>query len=147
MKRIALTSFAVLGLVLGGPGEGFTLAQEKNHNHGSVLEACAKSCADCMNSCASCYRHCAALVGEGKQDHRKSMDLCNDCAEVCSTAAKLASRHSGLSALVCETCAKACDECDAACSKFSDDKHMTECAKACRDCAAACRDMVKHASG
>ncbi len=144
MNRIAWALFPILAFALGGGGATGTFAGEKPHDHGMVFDACAKACADCSNSCASCYHHCVGLVSAGKQDHAKTMILCNDCAEVCATAAKLTSRHSPFSGIVCETCAKTCDECGAACTKSSDDKHMTDCAKACKDCATACRAMIKH---
>ena len=141
-RSMTWTLVAAVGLVLGifgGNGIG-----AEDHPHNEHFATCAKTCADCMNSCASCYQHCAALVAAGKNDHEKTMKLCNDCAELCGVAAKLAARQSTLSALACEACAKACDQCATACEKFPDDKHMAACAKSCRDCARECREMIKH---
>ena len=145
-RREALAYLGGAAAALAGLSGGVAHADDKvqGHAHEEHFAKCAKACADCTNACSSCHHHCASLVTTGKQDHVKTMNLCNDCAEFCGAAAKLSARHGPLAALICEACAKACDQCGAACEKFTDDKHMADCAKACKDCAVACREMVKH---
>jgi hypothetical protein len=119
------------------------LVQADDSPHAAHMMKCAKICADCQLLCDGCFHHCGTLVGEGKKEHAKCMNLCVDCGECCKLCATLCARQSELCGPAAECCAKCCEECAAACEKSPDDKKMSECAKSCRDCAKTCRDMVK----
>src|SRR5262249_49510832 len=140
-----LASLAALTAVLTFLARLPIRADEKPAHPHEMHEKCAKACFDCARECNSCHHHCMHLVSDGKKDHAKTMNLCNDCGTICAAAGQVAGRAGPLSVTLCEACAKACDTCGEACEKFPDDKHMATCAKACRDCAKACREMIKHA--
>ena len=114
------------------------------HVHDSPeMTKCEKACVDCAKECESCFHHCAMMLAQGKKEHLRSLQTCNDCGVLCAVAAKLIARHGPFVGLTCDACGKACDLCGAECEKFTGDEHMKKCATACRDCAKACRDMVK----
>src|SRR5438874_2306011 len=114
------------------------------HEHAEHLLKCAKVCADCQLQCDSCFKHCLSLVAGGNTEHKKSAQLCVDCADCCKLCAALCARQSPLANPVLDCCAKCCDQCAAGCEKLPQDKHMAQCAKSCRDCAQECRAMLKH---
>jgi hypothetical protein len=142
MMFLGLTALA-LAAFGGRSAPGDERAAGSAHEHGD--DACARACADCMLACESCFNHCAGLVADGKKDHARTMQTCNDCGDFCALAAKIVGRHGPMKVTTCEACAKVCDTCGGACEKFPDDGHMKACAKSCRDCAKACREMIKHA--
>src|SRR5438067_13800452 len=88
-------------------------ADKGHHQH--AFDACAKACNECQRQCDSCFKHCLALIAEGKKEHARTAQTCNDCGEVCAVAARVVSRQGPLSVSVCEGCAKACDVCGDAC--------------------------------
>src|SRR5689334_9851341 len=113
------TAMGMLGAALLALAGLPTQAQDKDkvappHAHGPYHD-CARACAHCALHCDSCFHHCAHLVAEGKKEHRKSMNLCNDCGTVCGAAAHIVARHGPTSVTVCEACAKVCDACGDAC--------------------------------
>lgn len=77
------------------------------------------------------------MLAEGKKDHAKCAEICNDCMHICECGAHCA--QGPLAAIVMKACAEACDVCAAECEKFPDDEVCKACAKVCRDCAKACR--------
>ena len=111
--------------------------------HGSQMLQCATVCAECQVQCDACSIYCAKLVGEGKKEHAKCMNMCVDCAECCKMCASLCARQSDLCAHGCECCVKCCNDCAAACEKFPDDKQMAACARFCRNCIKECTAMSK----
>jgi hypothetical protein len=142
------TALAALGaalILLAGFGGSPTRGQDRagKGHHGPNVE-CARACAACAFECETCFKHCATLLAEGKREHLRTMQLCNDCGTICAVAGNIVSRQGPLQVTICEGCAKACDTCGAACEKFESDEHMRACAKACRECAKACREMIKH---
>jgi hypothetical protein len=116
------------------------------HDHGGMLEACAKACSDCQRECESCATHCAKQLEAGKKDHAKTLATCLDCASFCAAAASIVARSGPFAALICRACVDACALCGKECEKFPDDKHMKACAEECRKCEKACKEMAAHAN-
>ena len=114
--------------------------------HHDMMMSCAKACADCQQACDSCSAHCVAMLAEGKTQHVKTMQLCNDCAAVCAVSAQIVARHGPLTNTICAACADACDQCAKSCEAVKDDAHMKHCALECRRCEKACRTMTGQAT-
>jgi hypothetical protein len=113
--------------------------------HHEMFQKCAEECADCQLACDACARHCAQLVADGKKEHLRTLQTCQDCADFCSAAAHIVARQGPFAALICESCAEACARCGKECERFPDDQMMRKCAEECRACEKACREMVRHA--
>ena len=111
-----------------------------------VYDECAKACNDCQRACDACGGHCAMLVSEGKKEHLKTLQTCQDCATLCSAAASIVARMGPFSDTICTACAEACKRCGDECEKHSHDSIMKKCAEECRKCANACNEMLKHAA-
>jgi hypothetical protein len=86
------------------------------------------------------------LVSEGKKEHLKTLQTCQDCATLCSAAASIVARMGPFSDTICTACAEACKRCGDECEKHSHDSIMKKCAEECRKCANACNEMLKHAA-
>jgi hypothetical protein len=123
-----------------------TAFAQKDDKHGmhEAFKKCAEACNACQLECDSCATHCAHLIAEGKKDHLKTLQTCNDCAEFCSAATRIVAGGGPFSDLICDGCAEACARCAKACEQFPDDAAMKRCAEECRKCEKACRDMLKH---
>src|SRR5260221_10207893 len=70
--------------------------QKTKDSHSDMLMSCAKACSDCQRACDMCSAHCLALMTDGKLQHAKTMQLCNDCAALCATSAQIVARHGPL---------------------------------------------------
>jgi hypothetical protein len=113
--------------------------------HAESYDRCAKACSDCQRACDSCATHCAQLLAEGKKEHLKTLQTCQDCADFCVTAAQIVARRGPFADLICTSCAEACARCGKACEQHaSHDKVMAACAEECRKCEKACREMISH---
>ena len=115
--------------------------QKLKDSHSDMLMSFAKACSDCQRACDMCSAHCLALLSDGKTQHAKTMQLCNDCAAVCATSAQIVARHGPLMNVICNACADACNQCAKACDAQKDDAQMKYCAEQCRLCEKACRTM------
>ncbi len=111
-----------------------------------MIMSCAKACSECQRACDACAAHCISLLTEGKTQHVKTLQLCNDCAALCAASAQIVARHGPLTNVVCTACADACNQCAAACETMKDDAHMKHCAEQCRSCEKACRTMTGQAT-
>jgi hypothetical protein len=114
-----------------------------HEHHMQAFEHCSKACNDCQRACDSCGQHCARLLAEGKKEHFKTLQTCQDCATHCVAAARITARGGPFADLICTACAEACMRCGKECDK-SPDEHMKKCAEECRKCEKACREMLKH---
>jgi hypothetical protein len=114
--------------------------------HSDMMMSCAKACSDCQRACDMCSAHCIALLAEGKTQHAKTQQICNDCALVCAASAQIVARHGPLTNVICTACSDACNQCAKACDAFKDDAHMKHCAEQCRLCEKACRTMTGQAT-
>jgi len=112
--------------------------------HDMHFLACAKACDDCGRICDACGAHCTKLAIEGKKEHVKTLQYCQDCATACKAASCVIARQGPFSELMCTACADACKRCGDACEEIKDDAMMKQCAEECRKCEKACRDMLKH---
>ena len=121
------------------------IIEKSKDAHSDMMLSCAKACADCQQACDSCSSHCLMLLAEGKTQHIKTMQLCNDCAVLCASSAQIVARHGPLMTVICNACADACNQCAAAFEAFKDDTHMKHCALECRRCEKACRTMTGQA--
>jgi hypothetical protein len=119
--------------------------QKVKDSHADLMMSCAKACSDCQRACDMCSAHCVAMLTEGKTQHTKTMQLCNDCATVCAASAQIVARHGPLLNVICTACADACNQCAKACETEKDDAHMKHCAEQCRLCEKACRTMTGQA--
>lgn len=119
--------------------------QKTKDPHSDMMMSCAKACSDCQRACDMCSAHCLALMTEGKSQHAKTMQLCNDCAALCAVSAQIVARHGPLLNVICAACADACNQCAKACEAQKDDAHMKHCAEQCRICEKACRTMTGQA--
>ena len=103
----------------------------------------ARHISECALTCDECAAHCARKLAEGKADHMRSLQLCQDCAAVCHAASAIAARKGPLSDVILIACAEACKRCGEQCVQLKDDKMMMRCADACRTCETHCREMLK----
>jgi hypothetical protein len=87
------------------------------------------------------------MTSQGKSEHLKTLQTCQDCATFCAAAAQIVARHGPFAELICGSCADACAQCGKACEQFPHDEHMKQCADECRKCEKACREMVQHTGG
>jgi hypothetical protein len=151
---LALLALAGVFFMPGAPVKGFGGVEQKaeqiidktKHAHSDMMMSCAKACADCQLACDSCSAHCQMLLTEGKTQHMKTMQLCNDCAVLCASSAQIVARHGPLMNVICNACADACNQCATACEAVKDDAHMKHCAQECRRCEKACRTMTGQAT-
>jgi hypothetical protein len=120
--------------------------QKLKDSHSDMLTSCAKACSDCQRACDMCSAHCVALLTEGKSDHAKTMQMCNDCAALCAASAQIVARHGPLMTVICNACADACNQCAKACETHKNDEKMKYCAEQCRLCEKACRTMTGQAT-
>lgn len=146
MGRMSLRVLA-LAVSLFALGGGLAAEDKKGAGdaHAAAFEECARACGDCQRACDMCAAHCAKLLSEGKKDHLKTLQTCQDCATHCAAAACIVSRKGPFADAICTACAEACKRCGDACAKFTDDPMMKKCAEECKKCETACRDMLKHA--
>ena len=150
MREFLIFTLLVAGLVIVGVA---VLADDKKAPppaHGEHLRhytACAKACGECALACDECAAHCAKMLADGKKEHLKSLQTCQDCAAVCGSAACVTARGGPFSDLICTACADACKRCGDECEQMKDDPVMKRCADECRKCEKACRDMLKHIGG
>jgi len=117
----------------------------KDSHHSDMMMSCAKACSDCQRACDMCSAHCVAMLTEGKTQHAKTMQMCNDCAALCAVSAQIVARHGPLLQVTCTACADACNQCAKACDAHKEDEHMKHCAEQCRLCEKACRTMIGQA--
>jgi hypothetical protein len=130
-----------------GASQAATQITEKAKDvSGDMIMSCAKACSDCQRACDACSAHCVGLLSEGKTQHVKTMQLCNDCAAICAASAQIVARHGPMTNVVCTACADACNQCAAACEVMKDDAHMKHCAEECRRCEKSCRTMTGQAT-
>ncbi|MFO0808635.1 MAG: four-helix bundle copper-binding protein [Gemmataceae bacterium] len=151
MRKLLAASFAAaaaiatFAIVNGLPLIAEEPRGSKDGHHAAYME-CAKECGQCALACDACSAHCAMMVADGKKDHLKTLQTCQDCAAICGSAACITARTGPYSDLICTACAEACKRCGDACETQSHDAMMKKCADHCRQCEKACRDMLKHAS-
>lgn len=119
--------------------------QKIKDSHSDMLMSCAKACSDCQRACDLCSAHCVALLSDGKTEHAKTMQMCNDCAALCAASAQIVARHGPLMTVICNACADACNQCAKACEAHKNDAQMKHCAEQCRLCEKACRTMTGQA--
>lgn len=152
-RRIAgLTAAAVVAVATGllALNGNPAAAQVKQTEHGlhhanqEGLERCAKACDDCQRACDMCAAHCIHMVADGKKEHVKTLQSCQDCAGICSEAARVVARGGPFTDLACQACAEACARCGKQCEPFSEDRMMKTCLEECRRCEKECREMLKH---
>ena len=147
MHRFTLLA-AVVSLISYGQ---FATADEPKkpsaaeHATATPMIACAKACGECALACDMCAAYCATMLAEGKREHLKVMQTCQDCAAICGTAACIMAKNGPFSDLICTACADACKRCGDACEAMKDDAMMKKCAEECRKCETACRAMLKTA--
>jgi hypothetical protein len=133
----AAMCLTVLGWsVAGGSGDAAPVAAELHDHHAGEIGKCALICDQCS-------AHCAQLLSEGKKEHYKSMQACQDCASICGTTACLTARKGPYATLMWTACAETCKLCGDQCETMKDDKMMAACAAECRKCEKHCRDMAK----
>lgn len=144
MYKLSLP-IAGLAVVLLAGNAAFP-ADEKSGSskHAAVFDQCAKACSDCQRACDACAAHCAHLLAEGKKDHLRTLQTCQDCATHCVAAACIMSRHGPFADLICKACADACARCGKECDRLSNDPMMKKCADECKSCEKACREMLMH---
>lgn len=111
--------------------------------HKEMFDTCAKACDECKRICDACARHCVMQVAEGKKEHLRTVQTCQDCASFCATASCIMARQGPFAGLICQGCAEACNRCGKECERFNDPM-MKDCARECRECEKACREMLKH---
>ena len=137
MFRITTLAVALGAFALAAPA-----ARAADHNEHFMQ--CAKACDDCGRTCDACSAHCLKLVAEGKKEHLKTLQLCQDCATACRASSSIVARQGPCSGMICTACADCCKMCAEACEKFTDDPTMKHCAEECRKCEKSCREMLKH---
>jgi hypothetical protein len=144
---MAAVLMAAAGLVAlsGVPAVGQEKKAEPGlrESHHEAVDHCVRACNDCQRACDMCAAHCVRLIADGKKEHVKTLQTCQDCAEICSSAARIVAHHGLFSDLICRSCADACSRCGKQCEQFSDDKLMKACAEECRRCEKECRAMLK----
>jgi hypothetical protein len=140
---IGLTAVAFSGLALAQalapdqpPAVSAKAPEHDPAHHANHIAACAVMC-------DACAAHCARLIADGKKEHMKSMQHCQDCAAICHSTAAVAARHGPLADLIVAACADACKRCGDECATMKDDKMMAQCADVCRNCERMCREMIK----
>jgi len=142
MKTVKMFAALAIGIALIGWGAASTpsrtvaVAPEHSDHQASELGKCALVC-------DMCSAHCAQLLADGKKEHLKSMQTCQDCASICGTTACLTARKGPYASLMWSACAEACKLCGAQCETMKDDKMMADCAAECRKCEQVCREMAK----
>jgi hypothetical protein len=139
MRRQMLVLLAVTGTLAFS-----SVGLSADSDQASAYQRCAQSCSDCQRACDMCAAQCAHLLAQGKKDHLRTLQTCQDCATHCAAAACIVSRQGPFSGLICRACAEACAICGKECEKFGDDPHMKKCAEECRKCEKACREMLSH---
>lgn len=87
---------------------------------------------ECMSICAACSKKC---IEEG---HKKTAELCAECADICGLTVKAKSYQSEFQNQILELCAQACRKCAEECQRMEQAQHCQECADACQRCADAC---------
>jgi hypothetical protein len=144
---LAVLAAAVL-LSLNGAGSAGDKqkkdGKEAHSHHDEMLLKCAEACNRCQRECDACSHHCLYLVAQGKKEHIKTQQTCQDCAVVCATSAQVVARKGPFTDLICKACAEACNRCGKACAHFNDDPDMKRCTDECRRCEQACREMLSH---
>jgi len=141
---LGMLGAGAVGVGLSGRESIAAVADEHDHHkmmHDKVHEACLKACSDCAKSCDETFHHCVMMVGEGKKEHAKSVQLLSDCAGFCALSACMIAKHSPLMVHSCEACADACKATAAEVGKF-DMPEMKAAAKALMACEKSCREMV-----
>jgi hypothetical protein len=141
---VALTGFAVLTALAGTPLTADDKTAVAKDEHHTAFMDCARACGECALSCDACAAHCAKLVADGKKEHLKTLQTCQDCGAFCGTSAFITAKAGPFSDLICTSCADACKRCGDECEKYKSDTVMKKCAEECRKCEKACRDMLKH---
>lgn len=135
--------FVALATLVARPLTADDKTDGKDKPHSADLE-CAKVCGECALACDNCAAHCAKLLSDGKKEHLRTLQTCQDCAAFCGTAACITAKAGPFSDLICSSCAEACKRCGDDCDKFKSDPIMKKCAEECRKCEKTCRDMLKH---
>jgi hypothetical protein len=114
-----------------GNGGGFSeFPQTDTHHMHTMME--------CMSICTACAKKC---IEEG---HKKTAQLCAECADVCALAIKAHSSQSEFSQQIMDLCAQVCKRCGDECSRMQV-QHCQQCADICRQCAEAC--STSHSMG
>src|SRR5438105_2096895 len=111
-REFAMTGMSAIALAAM---QGRILADEHEHGHGheghgheGAFSDCAEACSDCQRECDACGHHCAVLLAGGDKEHLRTLQTCQDCADVCTAAAQIVARQGAFSSLICDACATAC---------------------------------------
>jgi hypothetical protein len=89
---------------------------------------------ECMSICEACAKMC---LDEG---HKKTAQLCVECADICAMAIKSSNFHSEFQPQIMDLCVQVCQRCAEECKKMKA-KHCQECAEVCTTCADACSNV------
>ncbi|HEX4733039.1 MAG TPA: four-helix bundle copper-binding protein [Thermoleophilaceae bacterium] len=113
-----------------------------------LVAAGVDACADCAPACTVCAD--SSLAEADVAEMRRSIRLCQDCADVCVTTGRVLARqteyeHEIAKAMI-EACVRACGICAQECEKHAHmHEHCRLCAEVCRRCEAACSRLVDKA--
>jgi hypothetical protein len=147
MRRFLFVSVAVVGiasvLTVFTPANDKTtseLRESKDVPANGV--ACAKECANCALACDTCIAYCVKMLADGKKDHVKTLQACQDCSAICATSASIVARNGPFSMQICGACRDACKRCGDLCDQMKGDETMIKCAEECRKCEKACIEML-----
>jgi hypothetical protein len=144
LSVLILLGAAILIPLAGTPSTADSQTVAARDTHDAAYQACAKACGECALACDTCGSHCAKMVAEGKKEHFKTLQTCQDCAAFCGTAACITARSGPFADLICKACAEACKRCGDECDRFKSDSVMKKCADECRKCEKECQTMLKH---
>jgi hypothetical protein len=108
----------------------------------AAVDACmisAQACTSCANS---------SLAEDDVAAMRRSIALCDDCADICTTTLRVLSRPFESDRVVTHrmlgACVRMCSDCAEECERHgAHHRHMAICAKACRACARACGELLE----
>lgn len=146
MLGIVGATAAGLSAATGGTAHAQQDEGRKQLDKDKIHRECAEACFHCEHECSTGFHHCYKQVQAGKLAHARSMQLCNDAADICSTTGRHVARissaamvHSG------RACAEICDACAEECQKLHDPV-MEGVIESLRKCARSCREMVKFKS-
>src|ERR1051325_10580683 len=77
---VLIATVAVLSLGFArSNAQDKTKEKEPHHHHDSMFAKCAAACNDCQRECDSCATHCATMLSQGKKEHFKTLQTCQDC--------------------------------------------------------------------